>query len=53
MKRLFEVTRADWLSRRWVETTPPGSPETQFTDAGDFPPEQRAVMHFASAPRRS
>jgi hypothetical protein len=43
-KTLSEMTRADWLSRRWVNTTPPGSPEMQFTDAGDFPPIQRAAM---------
>lgn len=44
VKRLSEMTRADWLSRRWLNTTPAGSPEMQFTDDGDFPPEQRAVM---------
>jgi hypothetical protein len=38
------MTRADWLSRRWRNITPPGSPEMHFTDDGDFPPEQRAVM---------
>lgn len=43
-KRLSEMSRTDWLSRRWVNTTPPGSPEMQFTDAGDFPPKQRAAM---------
>lgn len=43
-KRLSEMTRADWLSRRWVNTTSPGSPEMHFTDAGDFPPKQRAAL---------
>jgi hypothetical protein len=43
-KRLSEMTRADWLSRRWVNTTPPGSREMQFTDDGDFPPNQRAAL---------
>lgn len=43
-KRLSEMTRADWLSRRWLNTTPPGNPEMQFTDDGDFPPKQRAAM---------
>jgi hypothetical protein len=43
-KRLSEMTRTDWLSRRWVNTTPAGSSEMQFTDDGDFPPKQRAVL---------
>lgn len=44
MKLLSEMTRADWLTRRWVNTTPPGSAEMMFTDAGDFPPEQRKAL---------
>lgn len=43
-KKLSEMTRADWLTRRWVEATPPGSLEMFFTDAGDFPPAQRAAL---------
>jgi hypothetical protein len=43
-KRLSEMTRTDWLTRRWVDATPPGSPEMFFTDAGDFPPAQRAAL---------
>lgn len=43
-KKLSEMTRADWLSRRWIHTTPPGSPEMVFTDAGDFPEEQRQAL---------
>jgi hypothetical protein len=44
VKALSEMTRADWLTRRWIDTTPPGSPEMMFTDAGDFPLEQCAVL---------
>ena len=44
IKRLSEMTRADWLTRRWLNTTPPGSAEMEFTDDGDFPPKQRAVL---------
>ena len=43
-KLLTEMTRADWLTRRWVNTTPPGSAEMMFTDAGDFPEEQRRAL---------
>jgi hypothetical protein len=53
-KRLSDMTRADWLTRRWVNTTPPGSTEMMFTDAGDFPHEQRMtlldVLHARPAP---
>jgi hypothetical protein len=53
-KKLSEMTRTDWLSRRWVEATSPGSSELFFTDAGDFPPEQRAILlsilHGADTP---
>jgi hypothetical protein len=41
---LSEMTRADWLTRRWVDTTPPGSTEMMSTDAGDFPQEQRGAL---------
>ena len=44
IKRLSEMTRADWLTRRWIDTTPLGSAEMTFTDAGDFPEEQRRVL---------
>ena len=44
IKRLSEMTRADWLTRRWIDTTPVGSAEMMFTDAGDFPEEQRRVL---------
>jgi len=43
-KFLSEMTRADWLTRRWINITPPGSTEMMFTDAGDFPEEQRAAL---------
>ena len=43
-KTLSERTRADWLSRRWIDTTPPGNPEMVFTDARDFPDEQRTAL---------
>jgi hypothetical protein len=43
-KRLSEMTRADWLSRRWINNTPPGSPEMVFTDGGEFPEVQRATL---------
>jgi hypothetical protein len=43
-KRLSEMTRTDWLTRRWINTTPSGSTEMMFTDAGDFPEPQRAVL---------
>lgn len=43
-KILSEMTRADWLTRRWINITPPGSPEMVFADAGEFPVEQRAVL---------
>ena len=43
-KPLSEMTRADWLTRRWLNTTPPGSAEMEFTDDGDFPPTQRAAL---------
>jgi hypothetical protein len=53
-KWLSEMTRADWLTRRWVNTTPPASAEMMFTDAGDFPHEQRMalleVLHGRPAP---
>lgn len=53
-KRLSEMTRADWLTRRWVNTTPPGSGEMMFTDAGDFPQAQRMalldILHARPAP---
>jgi len=43
-KRLSEMTRADWLTRRWIAITPPGSAEMMFSDAGDFPEEQRMLL---------
>jgi len=43
-KLLSEMTRADWLTRRWINRTPAGSAEMMFSDAGDFPPEQRMVL---------
>lgn len=43
-KKLSEMTRADWLSRRWINVTPPGTAEMVFTDAGDFPEEQRSAL---------
>ena len=50
-KRLAEMTRADWLTRRWINTTPPGSIDMVFADAGDFPEAQRrmllAILHRA------
>jgi hypothetical protein len=50
-KRLADMTRADWLTRRWINTTPPGSVEMVFTDAGDFPEAQGrmllAILHGA------
>ena len=44
VKLLSDMTRADWLTRRWINTTPPGSAEMTFTDAGDFPQEQRLAL---------
>jgi hypothetical protein len=44
VKRVSEMTRADWLTRRWINTTPPGSREMMFTDGGDFPQEQRMAL---------
>jgi hypothetical protein len=44
VKRLSEMTRADWLTRRWISATPPGSTEMMFADGDDFPQEQRMVM---------
>jgi len=38
------MTRADWLTRRWIDTTPAGSAEMTFSDGGDFPPEQRMAL---------
>jgi hypothetical protein len=43
-KLLSEMTRADWLTRRWINTTPAGSAEMMFSDAGDFLPEQRMIL---------
>lgn len=43
-KPLSEMTRTDWLTRRWIDTTPPGSAEMIFTDAGEFPEAQRTVL---------
>jgi len=43
-KRLSEMTRADWLTRRWIDTTPAGSAELTFSDGSDFPPEQRMAV---------
>ena len=43
-KLLSEMTRADWLTRRWINTTPAGRVEMMFRDAGGFPPEQRVVL---------
>jgi hypothetical protein len=44
VKFLSEMTRVDWLTRRWLNTTPPGSKEMMFTDAGGFPPAQRTAL---------
>jgi hypothetical protein len=43
-KLLKDMTRTDWLTRRWVNTTPPGSAEMMFTDDGDFPEAQRRAL---------
>jgi len=43
-KLLKDMTRTDWLTRRWVDTTAPGSAEMMFTDAGDFPEAQRRAL---------
>lgn len=43
-KMLKDMTRTDWLTRRWVNTTPPGDAEMMFTDAGDFPEAQRRAL---------
>jgi hypothetical protein len=44
VKRVSEMIRADWLMRRWINTTPPGSTEMMFTDGGDFPQAQRMAL---------
>ena len=44
VKLLSDMTRADWLTRRWINTTPPGCSVMMFTDAGDFPQEQRLAL---------
>ena len=44
IKLLSEMTRADWLTRRWINVTLPGGTEMMFADAGEFPHEQRAAL---------
>ena len=41
-KKLFEITRAEWIGLQWAEATEMGDEERTFVSVGDRTPDEAA-----------